>query len=45
MHEATRGITYTPTFAVYRGGRKVGAPGAAGRAGATPPCALLYAKP
>lgn len=23
MHEATRGITYTPTFAVYKRGRKV----------------------
>lgn len=30
MHEETRGITYTPTFAVYRQGRKVGCSGLAG---------------
>lgn len=24
MHEETRGITYTPTFAIYKKGRKVG---------------------
>ena len=32
MHEATRGITYTPTIAVYRGGRKVRPAGACGQA-------------
>lgn len=24
MHEATRGIAYTPTFAIYKRGRKAG---------------------